>query len=187
MLQEKADAHRDLTWLIGACARDLMKRGRNPGVLDMLESLSAHDFSAEAMRRVTPARANACEMLPAAITAAVAHAEETASALAAAHDRLRWEDEAQGHAAAAVLGPAAPMHAAWEALTLRLLEPSHVMELAASPRDRLFFALTGPSRWRSEGAALLALAGGQTLFVEAGHEITASAGDMPLLVVEISA
>ena len=187
MLHDRTDAHHDLTWLIGACARDLMKRGRNPGVMDMLKGLSAHDFSAAALRPVPAARANACEALPEAVTAAVAHAGETASALAAAHDRLPWREEAPGHARARVLGPDAPMHARDDVLALHLLLADHVMELAASPRDRLFFALTGPSRWRSEGAALLALAGGQTLFIEAGHEVRAIAGGEPLLVVEISA
>ena len=186
LARDTSDIHHDVTWLIGALARGLMGRARNPGVLEMLGRLSECDFSQERLTNIPPASAPACAHLPEAVTAALKEAREAASAIAAASEHLPWRAAGDGAALARVLGEEALMEAERAAVTLILLAPGASIEIAARRRDALFFALTGPSRWRSEGAALLALAPGQTLFVSSGHAVRASTPDTPLLAAMIS-
>ncbi len=175
------DLHHDVTWLIGALARDLMARGRNPGVLEMLSKLSECDFSQASLAGVAPSRAAACTVLPEAVTGALDAAHESATALAGAHDHLRWQDVAKGTARAALLGQEAPMRARAMEVSMLLFEPGARLSLPPSGHDGLYFAMSGPSRWRTQGAALLALDAGQTLFVSAGHGLEIQAGRAPLL------
>jgi len=180
------EMHHDVTWLIGALARDLMARGRNPGVMRMLVKLSGCDFSQASLANLPPSRARACAMLPEAVTGALEAAHESASALAAAHEYLPWEEWSEGSARAALLGADALMRARAMEISLLLLEPGARLALEPETKDALFFALSGPSRWRTQGAALLALDAGQTLFVTAGHGLEARAGEGALLAARLA-
>ena len=186
LARDTSGIHHDVTWLIGALARGLMERARNPGVLDMLGRLSACDFSPQRLTGAAPATVAACACLPEAVTAALPLSQEIASALAAAGEYLAWEAPAQGAGVARILGDEALMEASDAGLSLILLEPGKALTLDAQELDGLYFALTGPSRWRSEGAALLALEAGQTLFVSAGHGLRITALDTPLLAAAIT-
>ncbi len=180
------DIHADLTWLVGALARDLMARGRNPGVVDMLARLSQCDFGPRALRRETTGRAP-CPALPEAITEALGEAEETAMAIAAAQEHLAWETIAAGVRRAAVLGPRGPLRAERTSLSLLLAEPGAELHEAPEGRDGLFFLLAGPSRWRTQGGTLLAMRPGQTLFVSSGHGLRMKNGSAPLLAAALHA
>ncbi len=185
LVRDAADVHHDMTWLIGALARDLMARGRNPGVIEMLARLSACDFSRKAVGNIPPASAPACRFLPEAVSASLHVVRETATALAAAAEHLPWRARGEGAAEAHALGARAPLRARAAEVSLFLMEPGGRMRLEPSARDALFLALTGPSRWRTEGAALLALEAGQTLFVSSGHGVRIQAGRTPLLAARL--
>ncbi len=184
-LHDDSGLYEDMTWLVGALARDLMARGRNPGVIDMLSRLSACDFSRACLRSAAPRTVAACRHLPQAVTAALPVAQETASALAAASEHLGWRQEETEAAVADVLGGDAPLKSERMRVSLLLMAPETILRLPSSGKDRLFFLLSGPSRWRTDGAALLAMEPGRTLYVTAGHGVRATAGSTPLLAVEI--
>ncbi len=181
---DNSGLHADMTWLVGALARDLMARGRNPGVIDMLSRLSACDFSRACLRPASPRTVTACRYLPEAVTSALPVAQETASALAAASEHLGWRNEGAA-AIADVLGGDAPLKSDRMHVSLLLVTPEAELRLPGTGTDRLFFLLSGPSRWRTDGGALLAMEPGQTLYVAAGHGVSANSGTAPLLAVEI--
>ncbi len=185
-LHDDSGLHADMTWLVGALARDLMARGRNPGVIDTLSRLSACDFSKSSLRPASPRTVSTCRHLPEAVTAALAVAQETASALAAASEHLGWRNDETGSAAMAdVLGGDGPLISGEVRVSLLLMPPETTLLRPPSESGRLFFLLSGPSRWRTDGAALLAMEPGQTLYVAAGHGIFVTSGATPLLAVEI--
>ncbi len=184
-LHDDSGLHADMTWLVGALARDLMARGRNPGVIDMLSRLSACDFSRASLRAASPRTVAVCTHLPEAVTAALPVAQETASALAAASEHLGWREDGPEAALADVLGGNAPLKSEHMRVSLLLTMPGAAIRMPSTKSDRLFFLLSGPSRWRTEGGALLAMEPGQTLYVTAGHGVSASAEAAPLLAVEI--
>jgi len=184
-LHDDSGLYEDMTWLVGALARDLMARGRNPGVIDMLSRLSACDFSRASLRSASPRTAAVCRHLPQAVTAALPVAQETASALAAASEHLGWRQEETEAAVADVLGGNGPLKSERMRVSLLLMAPETILRLPSSDKDRLFFLLSGPSRWRTDGAALLAMEPGRTLYVTAGHGVCATSGSAPLLAVEI--
>ncbi len=184
-LHDETGLHADMTWLVGALARDLMARGRNPGVIDMLSRLSACDFSKAALRPAKPRTVPLCRHLPETVTAALSVAQETASAMAAASEHLRWREDGEATAIAQVLGGDAPLRADRMRVVLRLAGPGTAFTLSPVDTGRLFFLLSGPSRWRTDGGALLAMEPGQTLYVSAGHGVSVTTDPAPLLVVEI--
>ncbi len=184
-LHDDSGLHADMTWLVGALARDLMARGRNPGVIDMLSRLSACDFSRACLRPASPRTVTTCRHLPEAVTAALPVAQETASALAAASEHLGWREEGAEAAVADVLGGDAPLKSDRMRVSLLLTTPGATLRLPSAGADRLFFLLSGPSRWRTDGGALLAMEPGQTLYVTAGHGVSISADAAPVLAVEI--
>ncbi len=185
-LHDDSGLHADMTWLVGALARDLMARGRNPGVLDMLSRLSACDFSKSSLRPARPRTVPTCRHLPEAVTAALPVVQETASALAAACEHLGWREMEDGDAAMAdVLGGNAPLKSTRMRVSLLLMPPERTFAHAAADADGLFFLLSGASRWRTEGAALLAMDPGQTLYVTAGHGVSILSGSAPLLAFEL--
>ncbi len=184
-LHDDSGLHADMTWLVGALARDLMARGRNPGVIDMLSRLSACDFSTACLRPASPRTVAICRYLPDAVTATLPVAQETASALAAASEHLGWKEKGEEAAVADVLGGSAPLKSNRMRVSLLLMAPGATLRLPSVQTDRLFFLLAGPSRWRTDGGTLLAMKAGQTLYVTAGHGVSASSGTAPLLAVEI--
>ena len=84
-----------------------------------------------------------------------------------------------------MLGGDAPLKSERMRVSLLLMTPEAALRLPRTGTDRLFFLLSGPSRWRTDGGALLAMEPGQTLYVTAGHGVSASSGAAPLLAVEI--
>ncbi len=184
-LHDDSGLHADMTWLVGALARDLMARGRNPGVIDMLSRLSACDFSRASLCPASPRTVAICRYLPEAVTATLSVAQETASALAAASEHLGWREEAAETAVADVLGGTAPLKSDHMRVSLLLMAPDAMLRLPSEESDRLFFLLSGPSRWRTDGGALLAMEPGQTLYVTADHGVSVTSGTTPLLAVDI--